>query len=191
VDSAFQWVNQLFSWFGKFIPKWIVVEDTRSGVAWVRGKSRLIPSGCVYWYWPAWTEISLINIVRQTINLPSQVLMVPPGDRTIIIGGIVVYSIKDTLKVITKLYDQDDTIRDIALSAIKQALWGKSIQNLLGTDQSELDSDLTKALKRELYGFGIDVIKVNLSDIATCRVIRNVNDVAGGFVPLQEEDDIE
>ena len=46
----------------------------------------------IFWWWPAWTEIHVQEVVRQTLNLPPQSLMTEDR-KDIAVSGIVVYEI--------------------------------------------------------------------------------------------------
>ena len=180
MEQAFAWLNEIFSKILRLVPRIRIIRSTHAGVAFVRGKPRLIPSGCLCFYWPLWTEIELIPIRRQTLNLANQSLVTcddPPIEITC--SGIVVYEISDPLIAITSVRELDCAIADLALAEIRRSLYGQPYDCITaGTQLNGLELAMTKSLGETLDEFGIRVINVFLSDLSTCRVFRHVGDSA-------------
>jgi len=178
MDSALQWINDLARWFARLIPHWRVVTEAQGGVAFVRGKAQLIEPG-IFWWWPAWTEVHIQEVVRQTLNLPAQSLMSRDG-KQIAVSGIVVYEITDPLTAFVKVHDLDDAIRDISLASIKSVFWGWTLDQMY-TKAGELDEVLCGQCRENLSGWGVKIHKVFLSDLSDAFVVRHLG---GGDAPL-------
>jgi regulator of protease activity HflC (stomatin/prohibitin superfamily) len=186
VESAFQWINDLARWFARLIPRWRVVTEAQAGVAFVRGMARIIEPG-IFWWWPAWTEIHVQEVVRQTLNLPPQSLMTRDG-KDIAVSGIVVYEIIDPLTAFVKVHDLDDAIKDMALASIKSVLWGWTLEELY-EKAGELDEVLCGECRAKLSGWGVKIHNIFLSDLSDALVIRHLGSAEGGglVTPLLEE----
>ena len=168
MNSAFQWLSDLIRWLGKLVPRIIIVLTTHAGVKWVRGKYPKLLEPGLHFYWPIVTEVTVYPQVRQTANLPCQLLMTSDS-KTVMVGGIVVYDVKDMLRALTKTYELDETIRDLSLVAIKKVVISRTLDELR-TQQESIDEALTRTLSDQLARqFGIRVIAFYLSDFTVCR----------------------
>lgn len=197
MDGAFQWISDLIYWIAQFFPKWQVVPETHAGVKYVRGRAVPVPAGSVVIWWPFWTEVLLLPVVRQTLNLPSQALMtkeilnddgeVEEESKSITVAGIVVFDVKDVLKACTEVHDLDEAIQDLALAAIKHVLWPKSLSEIFAAGE-EIDEELRKSLRSNLRNFGVEIRNVFLSDVSTCTVLKHIGSAESVAVLSQEED---
>jgi len=190
-DALFDQLGSLVERLFSLIPSLIVVPTTDAGVAFVRGKPRLLPPGCMRLYLPVWTEIVTGPIVRQTLNLPTQVLATKPASRkksdSIVVGGIVVYEIRDFVKAHTSFHDLDDAIRDIALASIKDCLWGKTWAEIYA-ESTEVDKLLKQDLTKKLCRYGVKINNVFLSDLSPCLVIKALGEDKLMYAPDMEEE---
>lgn len=174
----FQWLNELLSALLRFIPRVSIVPSTHGGIAFVRGRPRLLRSGRLRLWWPLVTELLVVPVVRQTLNLPNQVLVPADKTRPYVVSGVVVYSIRDPVKALSGVHDLDEAVRDMALVAIKGVLTEQGLT-------AASDAALLKEVRSRVWGWGLDVQQVFLSDTAPCTVIRTVGNVAA--LPLPEE----
>ena len=184
MDSALQWINDLARWFARLIPHWRVVTEAQAGVAFVRGKAQLIEPG-IFWWWPAWTEIHIQEVVRQTLNLPPQSLMSRDG-KQFAVSGIVVYEIVDPLTAFVKVQDLDEAIKDMALASIKSVFWGWTLEQMY-EKAGELDEVLCGQCRENLSGWGVKVHKIFLSDLSDAIVVRHLGGADSPMIfPLGE-----
>lgn len=180
----FQWLNDLLSALLRFIPRVRIVPATMGGVAFVRGKARLISSGRLYPYWPFWTELLIVPVVRQTLNLPNQVLVPRGSEKALVLSGVVVYEIADPVRALSQVHDLDDAIRDMALVAIREVVSQAHVGKLYFSPKS-VNKALLHAVRARMRGWGVNVQQVFLSDAAPCTVIRTVGE--GNITVLPEE----
>ncbi|MHC4938491.1 MAG: SPFH domain-containing protein [Planctomycetota bacterium] len=188
MESAFQWLSDLARWIGRLFPRWKVVTEAQGGVAFVRGYARLVEPG-ILWWWPAWTEIHVQEVVRQTLNLPPQSLMSSDG-KDIAVSGIVVYEIVDPLTAFVKVHDLDDAIQDMSLASIKTVLWGCSVDEI-DERAAEIDEELCNECREKLRDWGVDVHNVFLSDVSNALVVRVLGATESGaaqLVPISAEE---
>lgn len=172
LDTALGWVGQIAEWVGKFIPRWEIVNPVYGAIKFVRG-SRVVPLGPgIHWYWPVTTEFHTHPIARQAVDLRAQTL-VTTDDRSIVVGGLIVYKIEDIAKIVACTYDEDQTIRDIALSAIHDVCSQFSWADLKAEyRKGTLDTKLRREAQKGLDDYGVRVLKTTLTDLAPCRVIK-------------------
>jgi regulator of protease activity HflC (stomatin/prohibitin superfamily) len=184
MDGALAWISQIAQWVGQFIPQWRTLEPTQAGIKVVGGRVRWwrkdLPvivvqhDGIVCW-WPAVTHITIYPVARQANDLRAQTLVTSDG-RTFTVAGMIVYEIKDVVKIVAHTFDPDDTIRDIALTAIHDACIQHSGDSLMaGARSGSLDREMRAEAKKYLEPYGVNVLKLTLTDLAPCRVYRLVN----------------
>lgn len=176
MDAALGWLGDIIRALLLVIPRLLIVRTTHAGVKFRYGSNVLelthengIRGTGLHIYWPLVTECEIVPIKRQTTNLDAQYLDTADG-RTVGVSGILVYEISDVVALLTKTYDYEDTIRDLALATIKTVVIGRSME-ALRANSADMDRELTRTLRSELRRFGVRTIRVTLSDIAPCRVL--------------------
>lgn len=175
MGGALAWISEIVNWIGQFVPRWIILDTTKAGVKFVRG-SKVVPLGPGWHlYWPLTTIIHTYPTARQATDLRGQVF-VTSDDKAIIVGGLIVYEIKDVEAILARTFDPDDTIKDISLSAIHDVCCQKTWAELReGQRSGSLDRELRREAKKELDRYGVLVLKMTLTDLAPCRVLRLVS----------------
>ena len=175
MDKAFAWIGYIVEWFGHFKPRRDVVPTTHGWIKWVApfwGEMRVETgrAGSV-WYWPLTTEMLMYPIVRQTTPLPSQVVTTA-DNRTIAVSGMLVYEVADVEKLVGHTYDADDTVKDVAQSALMDVVGRLSWEQIRAGQGRTLDTKLRNAAKGELDDYGVHVLKFSLTSLSPCRVSR-------------------
>lgn len=172
IESALGWVGQLAEWFGRFIPRWEIVDTVHGAIKFVRG-SRVVSLGPgIHWFWPLTTDFHVYPIARQAVDLRAQTF-VTTDDRVVVVGGLIVYEIDDIEKILAHTYDPEETVRDITLSAIHDVCCRFSWEDLKGEQRrGTLDTKLRREAQRGLEGYGVRVLKTTLTDFAPCRVLK-------------------
>ena len=186
--SALEWLGEIGSALLRIVPRLRVIPSTHAGVAFVRGRPRPIAPGCLCLFWPLWTTIVVVPVVRQTLNLPSQTLMAtgPGGVQAILVSGIVVYEIRDIRAALTQVHDLDEAVCDLALASIKEVLWKRSLDDM-ATHGGETDSALRQRVAAKTKAFGLRITNVFLSDCAPCLVIKSSDDTRTRYLPMGAE----
>ena len=186
MDSAFAWIGQIVEWFGKFIPRLAIVRSTHAGVRFRHGSiaKRLGPG--LHFYWPIVTEVDIMPVARQTHNLASQSLLTKDG-KQVVVGGVVVYEIKDIVAALSKNWDISDTINDITMVAITEIITTHELDYLLGHVTDEVQAKLSQVTRKKLKPFGIRVYRAALTDFSTCMVVKNITGNSSSLVvPFSE-----
>jgi regulator of protease activity HflC (stomatin/prohibitin superfamily) len=178
MNEALAWIGQIAEWFGKFIPRWELLDVTHQAVKIVRGGKRIVvcKPGQVHYWWPVTTLWFAHPVARQTVNLPSQTITLSDG-KSVAIGGLVVIEVKDIEQLLCKTFDPDDAIRDISLTSIHDTCCQLDWPALMEQQRTgELDRKLKSEAKKELDRYGVKVIKMSLTDLAPCRVLKLMQD---------------
>jgi hypothetical protein len=107
--------------------------------------------------------------------LPAQT-GVTTDDKPYTIAGMIVYEIPNLELLLTTAFDPDDTIKDIAVSCVHKAATGHTWAEL---KESAMSGDLERLMKSEAHAqlkpYGVKVLKLQLTDLAPCRVLRLMN----------------
>ena len=172
MDAALGWIGQIAKWLGQFFPRWVIILTTHGGCKFVRGH-RVVPlAPGWHLFWPLTTEVLLYPTARQAADLRTQTIMTTDG-KTLVVGGLIVYEIKDVAAILAHTWDPEQTIKDIALSAIHDVLVRMSwIDIRTSQELGTLNLKLRKRVRRELDKFGVKVLKTTITDLAQTRVYK-------------------
>ncbi len=172
MESLFGWVSQIMTFFGKWIPRLIIVQANQQGIAFVKGKNIRVLEPGLRIYWPLVTQITVRSVVRQTIHLASQTLTTKDR-KAITCGGSIVYRINDIKKYIVNTDDAPEAIAETCMAAIRKVVKSKTYDNImLNVASDSLDETLTSEARRMINEFGAEAIYLRLSDFALARVIN-------------------
>lgn len=170
----FSWITDLFQWFGTWIPRVIIVRATQEGVKYKMGYKVVKLTPGVHIYLPALSDIEIVYIVRQSLDLVPQTIVCQDG-KVCIFSGVVMYSINDVIKYLTKNFDSDQAISEIALAEMRGVLVNKTFEEIQ-RDSKVLTNQLTKAITEGLNDFGVCLEYVRLKEFAPCKVLKIVKD---------------
>ena len=172
MENALAWIGQIAAWIGQFFPRWVVLDTTEGAIKYVHG-SRVVACGPgIHWYWPAVTTWVPYPTARQADQLETQTMETLDG-RTIIVGGILVYSVTDLAALITTTHSPTSTVKDIALTAVHDVCCQMEWEALKAAQRSGLlDRELRKAAQDQLKDYGVKVIKLMLTNLARARVLK-------------------
>ncbi len=179
MEAAFAWIGKIMDWFGQFFPRWIIVKPMEGYVKFVRGARVVALAPGIHWYWPVTTELEMHPVVRQTVDLRAQTFVTSDG-KTVVAGGLVVYEVHDIVLCITSMHMPDEAVRDITLSAIHDICCDKT-WDALQKGGRKLDTEMKNEAKKNLLEYGITVVKVALTDLAPCRVLKLMHDTPVGI----------
>lgn len=180
--DAFAWIGQIVEWIGKLIPRLVIVRATMAGVKWQGGKAVKPMNPGLHVYWPITTETEIIVTARQTLNLPTQVLMTKDKQK-VVVGTVVVYRIRDIVQAIgERNWDVDTTISDITQTAIVSEIAKMTLPEMLeGITNDAVNKRLTKAVRKGLRQFGVHVHKCCITDFSDCKVLKLIGTTDSKF----------
>lgn len=172
MESALAWVGQIAAWIGQWIPRWVILDPTMGAVKYVRGQ-RVIPlSAGIHFYWPVTTTMETYPVARQADDLRSQTI-VTTDDKTVVVGGMIVYRVPEPVKLLPTTFRPQQAIKDIALTCIHDVCCRMSWADLKkGQQKGTLDTKLRNEARYQLEEYGVEVIKVQLTDLAPARVYK-------------------
>lgn len=177
--EAFAWLGQLIEALGRFIPRLIIIRATHMGVRWRLGKNVSEMGPGMHVYWPLITECEVIVTARQTLNLPTQVLMTADRQQ-IVVGTVVVYRVKDVVEAIgERNWDVECTVSDITQAAIVEVITRSNLNDLLTDVSGGIEKSLTKATRRRLRQYGVYVHRCAVTDFSTCKTYKIIGTEAG------------
>lgn len=180
MEAAFAWVGQFVEWIGQFVPRLRIIRSTHGAIKFVKGAPRLVLGPCLTVFWPLVTDFLEYPVVRQGVGLREQTL-VTIDDRTIVTGGMLIYEVDDLLKLLGSTYSAEQTIRDIALTALHDVCCRMTWDDLKREQQrGTLDTKLKNEAQRALSPYGVKVVKLMLTDLSPCRAYRLVMSNARG-----------
>jgi regulator of protease activity HflC (stomatin/prohibitin superfamily) len=153
------------------VPRLGICRTTHGGVKFRRGSviSEIRPG--LFWWWPLVTEVEVIATARQTLNLPAQRLTTKDGV-SVVVAGVVVYTIRNVVQALTANWDHDATIGDISLAALARHIAEHRFRDLLEAQAGDgASSHLTKLCHADLSRpYGVNVERFFISDFARARV---------------------
>lgn len=171
MEAVLGWLGQVFQALLSLVPRIGICRTTHGGVKFRRGcvVSEIRP-GPFAW-WPFLTEVELLPVVRQTLNLPTQRLTTRDGI-SVVAAGVVVYSIRNVVQALTANWDHDATIGDMSLSALARHVAAHTFDELLAAQAEDGSTDaLTKICHADLSRkYGVDVERFFVSDFARARI---------------------
>lgn len=181
MESAFAWLGDFINWLVQFVPQYKVVITTQGAVKFKSFQFRDPFRGGItvetcqpgfLVYWPFVTDITVYPTARQGNDLRSQTL-VTKDDRSVTVGAMIIYEIHDLEAIVAHTYDPEETIMDIAVTAVHEVCCKRTWDELLeGQRRSTLDTALRNETQRQLNDYGVKVLKVALTDMAPTRVYR-------------------
>lgn len=184
--SAFDWLSDVFNYILSLIPHVTIIKKTHGGVAFVRGKHvKELKPGLVIW-WPFWTELMEIPVVRQSLDMPPQTLTTKDG-KPVTIAGVTIYRVADPVTALTIQWDLEETVRDLSGAAIRSFVCDHTFEELR-TNRAHMDRRLTKAVAEALEEYGIEVINAWLTDLAETRVLTIVTPAGGAQYVVEDEE---
>ena len=163
-----QVAHTLFS----IVPRMLIIRATHAGIKYRFGKHAIAMGPGLHWYWPLITEVDIRVVARQTNKLKPQVLETKDGV-PVIVGAYIVLYINDIVSASAKNWDIDNTVDDIARSAVVEVVTNHSYDEL----RNGAVRQLTRLCRSKLKQFGVGVRRAGVTDLCKCRVYR----VVGGM----------
>lgn len=172
MTDAFAWIGQLVEWFGRFIPRLVILDMTEGAVKYVRGKHAVVCGPGLHTYWPLVTTWVDYPTARQTDRLETQVMESKDGV-TFIVSGTITYSVDDLGKLLPVVHAPTRNTTDLAMTALHDVcclfLWADlQSEQRRGTLKTKLKNEAQKVLGE----YGIRTHKFQLMSLARCRVYK-------------------
>lgn len=170
METAFSWIGELARFFGSLLPRLLIVKFSHNAVKYVHGSKVVLLEPGLHVYWPIVTEIEMCAVVRQVQSLQSQVLDTKDGV-TVLVDGLICYSIDDTVAFLAENENSYDTIDDVATAAIRSVVVEYGFEELR-SGSARVNTQLTRQTQKMLKQFGVVVEYARFTNFARCRVLH-------------------
>jgi len=150
----------------------IIIRDYEGAVLLRFGKFHSVLEPGLHVKIPLFDEVIDQHVVVTTLSLDAQSLYTK-DKQNIVVKGVIKYKISDVKTFLLEVYDAQDALSDMSQSIIKNVIMSMTMEEC--TDQ-ELDNTLTKKVRVEARKWGVEVQQVTLTDLATIRSFRFIND---------------
>lgn len=170
--GAFDWISSLIEWFGRFIPRWIILDTTEGAVKYVRGHKAVALGPGWHPYWPLTTKFTEYPTAFQADRLPTQTITTADGV-AIIVGSMISYTVEDILPLVSQTHSAPTTVSNLALSAVHDICCRMDWATLQDEQRrGTLDTKLRNMAQKRLAKYGVNVDELVLIDMAKTRVIK-------------------
>lgn len=161
-------IDLLLQWISFFVP-FVVIDQFEQAVVLRFGKfNRELDPG-FHWIIPFDIErVIADNVVPRTVNLGAQSLTTRDG-RQVVVGGVVTAQIRDIRKATLEVEGVDHALQDSCYGAIGALVASRSWDDVQREDFSD---ELTKSCRRQAWRFGIEILRVQLSDLSLAKTLR-------------------
>lgn len=159
-------LDKALSAIGRILVWWIVVAPWEKGVRVRFGKCVHILDAGIHWRFPVIDRVYLQGVRLRTVDLSTQTVTTTCGT-ALTVAGNVSYSIGDIRQVFDTLSQPEDTLADLANSAIARFV---SSHNLAECRHELIERAASTAL--ELDRYGLSEGEVHITDLVAARTYR-------------------
>lgn len=171
---ALDWLGDLIHAISLIIPRLILIRSTHAGVVFCRDTVKAIGPG-LHLYWPVWSEVQTICMVRQSMNLSSYQCLISKDLQAVSVAAVIVYRVTDPVAALTTTDLLTDTLHDVSLNAIRLIVSScdfSEIHSNVTAKGKRIDGILRTRLQANLGTYGVHVERAFLSDVARPLMIR-------------------
>lgn len=178
MDGAFAWISAMAEWFGRFIPRRVIVNTTEGAIKFKHGDTVVLCGPGLHWYWPWSTEFQTHPTARQTDRLETQTMESSDG-KTFIVGATITYEVSDLAALVTKTHSPFATVVDISMTAVHDVCCDYTWEELQSMQRrGTLKTQLRNEAQRQLRDYGVLVQKLQLTTLARARVLKVSQSIA-------------
>lgn len=145
-----------------------VLEEYERGVVLRLGRFRRTLDPGFHWIIPKVDVVHSTNVVANTSNLGAQSLVTKDG-KSAVVSAIVTWKVSDVRKFLLEVEGAAEAVHDLAYGAIAEWVLAHTWEELCRRDVS---GRLTHLVQRRSAEYGIEIVRVQLSDVTQCRSIR-------------------
>ena len=173
MEAAFSWIGAIIEWFGLFIPSRIIVKPTDVLIkSTFLGVAKEKKPG-LRWYWPITTDVDLITVARQPIDI-KQINFVTKDGLPCKADCACTYYINDPIKFFTENYEGH-----LALFELISFVFSKKLRSMTFNqiqNSSKINENLTEEITKEADFLGIEVEYVRLQNFTWVVPIGLITD---------------
>lgn len=161
-------VDLVIQCIGLFKP-WEVVACYESGVVLRFGRHHRTLGAGFHWVWPLGIEhVFTANIVTNTTNLGVQSLTTKDG-HSISISGLLTWKIIDAPKFLLEVEGGGEAIADLTFGAVADLVQSHTWEQV---SEPEFPARVATKLRRRAGRYGIEIERLQFSDLTRCRSLR-------------------
>jgi regulator of protease activity HflC (stomatin/prohibitin superfamily) len=154
-----------------FIP-FVVIDQFERAVVLRFGRYHRTLEPGFHWIIPCSVEAVIAdNVVPRTTNLQAQSLTTA-DDRQVVVAGVVTSQITDIVKATLEVEGVDHALQDACYGAIGSLVAASTYEQI---NDPGFSHELTKACRRQAKAFGIEIMRVQLSDLTRSTTLRLLN----------------
>ena len=120
------------------------------------------------WHWPWPVEnVQIVNIAKND-SIEDKTTMLTADENLVAINMAVQFIRADPLKLLFKVREPEETLRDVSESAIRETIGQSKLDFVLGAGRQEITERTKQLIQRmlDVYQTGIQVITVNLTAVS-------------------------
>jgi regulator of protease activity HflC (stomatin/prohibitin superfamily) len=161
-------IDVLLQCVGWLVP-FVVIDEFERGIVLRFGRHQRDLGPGFHWIIPFQVDrVMADNIVPRTVNLGSQSLTTKDG-KTVVVAGVVTAAIRDARRALLEVEGVDDALQDSCYGAIGALVAAHTWHDI---QQEAFADTLTKACRKQAWRFGIEIQRVQLSDLTLARTYR-------------------
>jgi regulator of protease activity HflC (stomatin/prohibitin superfamily) len=149
---------------------WVVIHQYERGVVMTLGKfkGRELGPG-IHWRWPFKVDVVQYDTAVTRVHVLNPQALTTKDGKTVAVTAVITSNIRDIKKAMLEVDGVHNAIDDACCAAV-----GAHVGNTTWEDlREDLAADtLLKACRKNAWRYGIEIERVQLSDLALCRVIR-------------------
>lgn len=163
------WIEAIFSRLAELWP-FVKVHSYQQGVRFRCGKdvARCAPGVHFAFWW--FEEIMVVDVVEQSINLPTQ-SVTTHDNVAVTFSANILYEVEDARVMYTSVQDFDDSLTAAAMNHLAQKVRAWSWDELVD-GQRDLEKSLKGTLSTRAARWGVKITDVAFTDMARARVYR-------------------
>lgn len=148
---------------------WVVIAQYENGVVLRLGKFRRVLEPGLHFIIPFGVDDVLTdNVVTSTFNMTPQSLTTKDG-QSVVISAVMTWAIKDVRKTLLEVEGAEDVAIDSCYGIIGQMVASRTWDEVRAPDFAE---EITKAVRRRAFRYGIEVQSIQISDLSRTRSLR-------------------
>ena len=163
-DRLFDFLAQVW----QYLIPCVVVDQYERAVVLRWGKYHRTLEPGFHLRWPIGEAVFSANVVANTSNLGAQSLTTSDG-KAAVVSAIVTWKVNDIQKFLLEVEGQTEAVMDLAYGAIAEWVLAHPWDEICRKDASER---ITRLVRRRSAEYGIEIVRVQLSDVAQCRSVR-------------------
>ncbi len=179
IESALGWIGEVARFVGSLFPRLLVVQASHRAIKYVHGKTVRELGPGLHIYWPLVTPVETCAVVRQVLNMPTQLLETRDGE-PVAVGGVVEYEVTDAVKFLAECENGYEAIATVAMAGIRKVVTSTQYEGVAETGR--LDRQLASAVRSSLRPYGVRVLSARLSDLARVRPVHHTGGLTAQVV---------